>query len=58
MSAVAMTSMGQTRHSTRPADRYFVSAPVDGLLIGGASVLLYALSACVRSWPRHRRSLR
>ncbi|MEP7203154.1 MAG: hypothetical protein ABI894_11120 [Ilumatobacteraceae bacterium] len=43
MSAVVVTSMEQTRHATRPADRYFVNAPIDGLLIGGASVVLYAL---------------
>jgi hypothetical protein len=43
MSTVAVTSMGVTRSPTTTSDRYFVNAPIDALLIGGASVLLYAI---------------
>ncbi|MEA3183644.1 MAG: hypothetical protein QOJ74_121, partial [Ilumatobacteraceae bacterium] len=43
MSAVTVTPMEGTRAPSRTADRYFVNAPVDALLIGGASLLLYAV---------------
>jgi hypothetical protein len=43
VSAVTVTAMEGTRAPSRTADRYFVNAPIDGLLIGGASVLLYAI---------------
>ncbi len=33
----------QTRVTIRPTDRYFVNAPVDVMLIGGASLVLYAI---------------
>ena len=43
MSAVTITQMEGSRAPRRPADRYFVSAPIDALLIGGASLILYAV---------------
>jgi hypothetical protein len=43
MSAVTVTPMEGTRAPSRSADRYFVNAPVDALVIGGASLVLYAV---------------
>ena len=43
MSATTVSPMSETRLSTAATGRYFVNAPVDALLIGGASILLYAL---------------
>jgi hypothetical protein len=43
MTAVAITSMDGSKAPARTADRYFVNAPIDALLIGGASLLIYAL---------------
>ncbi len=43
MSAVTITSSATARASTGRVDRYFVNAPVDAVLIGGASVALYAV---------------
>ncbi len=43
MSAVTITSVEGTRATTSKPDRYFVNAPIDALVIGGASVLLYAI---------------
>ena len=43
MSAVTITSVEGTRASTSTTDRYFVNAPIDALVIGGASVALYAI---------------
>jgi hypothetical protein len=43
MSAVTITSVEGARTSTSTTDRYFVNAPIDALVIGGASVALYAI---------------
>jgi hypothetical protein len=43
MSATTMSAVTETRPATSATGRYFVNAPVDALLIGGASLLLYAL---------------
>lgn len=43
MSAVTVTAMEGTRAPSRTADRYFVNAPTDAFLIGGASLILYAI---------------
>jgi hypothetical protein len=43
MSAVTITSMEGARAPSSRADRYFVNAPIDAMLIGGASVALYAI---------------
>ncbi|HEY7625418.1 MAG TPA: hypothetical protein VH761_00060 [Ilumatobacteraceae bacterium] len=43
MSAVTISAIEGTRAPSRSADRYFVNAPVDALVIGGASVILYAI---------------
>ena len=43
MSAVTVTPMEGARAPARSADRYFVNAPIDALLIGGASLVLYAV---------------
>jgi hypothetical protein len=38
-----VTSVGAARSRATATDRYFVNAPIDALLIGGASVLLYVI---------------
>ena len=38
-----MTSRGQTQAPSSGVDRYFVNAPIDAMLIGGASVALYTV---------------
>ena len=38
-----MSPIAETRPQTAATGRYFVNAPIDALLIGGASLLLYAL---------------
>ena len=43
MSAVTTTSVEGARTSTNTTDRYFVNAPIDALVIGGASVVLYTI---------------
>ena len=43
MSAVTVTPMEGTRAPARAGDRYFINAPIDALLIGGASIVLYAV---------------
>jgi hypothetical protein len=43
MSAVTVTTMEGARAPSRGTERYFVNAPIDALLIGGASILLYAI---------------
>lgn len=43
MSGTTLPSISETRPFTPATGRYFVNAPVDAMLIGGASLLLYAL---------------
>ena len=43
MSVGTVTQREPARTGIRSTDRYFVNAPVDALLIGGASLLLYAI---------------
>jgi hypothetical protein len=43
MSVGTVTDRQSARAPTISTDRYFVNAPVDALLIGGASVVLYAI---------------
>jgi hypothetical protein len=43
MSAVAVATSSSTQMQRDRADRYFVNAPIDTLVIGGASILLYAI---------------
>ena len=38
-----VTQRAPARSRVRSIDRYFVNTPVDALLIGGASLLLYAV---------------
>jgi hypothetical protein len=43
MSVMTLSSTDMSRSQTSTSDHYFVNAPVDALLIGGASLLLYAV---------------
>jgi hypothetical protein len=43
MSVGTVASAEATRGNTRSTSHYFVNAPVDALLVGGASIVLYAL---------------
>ena len=43
MTATTVSAITETRPQAAATGRYFVNAPVDSLLIGGASLLLYAL---------------
>jgi hypothetical protein len=43
MSATTMSAITETRPRTAATGRYFVNGPIDALVIGGASILLYAL---------------
>ena len=43
MTAATISQTERSHPTIRATERYFVNAPVDALLIGGASVLLYAI---------------
>jgi hypothetical protein len=43
MNTATITSVAGVNAQTSQIDRYFVSGPIDGMLIGGASVAMYAV---------------